>query len=326
MKSKKFNFMEIFIKYKVLVFVLILAAILSITSEYFLLKDNILNVFRQITVNCIVASGFTVLLASGMIDLAIGHCLAFIGVLMAMMIKAGLSLPVSILICICLSMIFSMVSAVVISAYDLPPFVVTLAMQSVFRGVTYIITKCKPIIGLPESFIFLGQGKLGIVPIPVIIAFFVVVTIYILINKTAAGRHILALGGNPDAAKTCGISPLKTRLFVFAASGFCAGVGAVVLTARTASAQIAAGDNLAMDAIASVVIGGTSMNGGNANIVGTVLGCMVIGLVNNGLNLLGVDSNWQILAKGVMVLLAVLLDTLTSKYYANRARKQMLKS
>jgi ribose/xylose/arabinose/galactoside ABC-type transport system permease subunit len=217
-----------------------------------------------------------------------------------------------------------MISGFVVTKFDLPSFIVTLAMQSVFRGVTYLITNMRPISNLPPAFVFLGQGYVGIVPVNIIIMAINVSIIYIVVNKIRIGRYAVATGSNIEATRVCGVNIMKTRLFIFAVGGFCAAIGSVVLTARTASAQIAAGDNLVFDAITSVVVGGTSMAGGSANVIGTVFGCMVVGIVNNGLNLLSVNANWQIVAKGLMIMFAVLLDTLTTRYYENRSRKQVL--
>jgi ribose/xylose/arabinose/galactoside ABC-type transport system permease subunit len=310
---------------KVFLIVLFIAMILSISTNTFLTSRNLFNLLRQITVNAIVASGFTLIIAAKEIDLSIGHLLAFLGVIMAKLLVGGWPIPLAILAGIIIGILCGMGSAFVITKFTLPSFIVTLAMQSVFRGTTYLVTNMKPVAYLPESFVFIGQGYIGTVPVTIFMMILVIFIMYFIVNLTSIGRHSVAMGGDSEAARVCGINIFATRLFVFGVGGFCAALGAVVMTARTASAQIAAGDDLAMDAIAAVVIGGTSMYGGNANIIGTFFGCLVVGVVNNGLNLLGVNPNWQIIAKGVLILVAVLLDTLTTKYYEYRAGKQTLK-
>ena len=150
----------------------------------------------------------------------------------------------------------------------------------------------------------------------------VIILVWIMMNRTKFGRYVLAMGGNAEAARVSGINVDKMRYGVYMVGGFCTGIAAVVMTARTASAQVSAGQNMEMDAIAAVVIGGTAMSGGNANVWGTMFGCLIVGIVNNGLNLLGVDSNWQVIAKGVLILFAVIIDTLSARAQAERLNKQ----
>jgi ribose/xylose/arabinose/galactoside ABC-type transport system permease subunit len=166
---------------------------------------------------------------------------------------------------------------------------------------------------------------MGIVPIPVIILLIVGFITYVMGNYTTFGRYVIAVGGNREAARVSGINIKLVRMGVFITSGVCAALGSVILTARAASAQIGAGLNMEMDVIAAVVIGGTALTGGNMNIVGTFFGCLVVGMVTNGLNLLGVNSNFQIIAKGLLILFALILDRTTTKFYANLSRKMTLK-
>ncbi len=320
-RTKAMNF---FVANKVFAIVILLGIVLSLATSTFLTSRNLFNLLRQITVNTIVAVGFTLILGSGQIDLSIGHMLAFCGVVIAKLMVSGCPIWLAILAGMAVGVLCGSISATIITLFKLPAFIVTLAMQSVFRGTTYLITNMKPVGNLPADFVFLGQGYIGDIPVTILVMLLMIVVMYFIVNKMKIGRHAVAMGGNAEATRVCGISIFKTRIFVYAIGGLCAAVGGVVLTARTASAQIAAGDNLVMDAIAAVVIGGTSMSGGSANVVGTVFGCMVVGIVNNGLNLLGVNANWQIVAKGLMILFAVLLDTLTTQYYEKRARKQAL--
>lgn len=309
---------------KVFIIVLLIMLVLSVTTDTFFTSRNLFNVLKQITVNTIVAVGFTLVLGAGVIDLSVGHLLGFCGVVMAKLMVAGVPVPIAILAGLGVGVVSGVISACVVTAFDMPPFVVTLAISEVYLGATYLVTNMAPVTKLPEQFVTIGQGYWGKIPIQIFVMILVIVFMYIVVNKTMMGRHAIAMGGNQEAARVCGINILKTKIFVFAMCGFCAAIGAVIQTARTASAQITAGSGMEMDAIAAVVIGGTSMNGGNANIVGTVCGCLIVGLVSNGLNLLGVNANWQIVAKGLMILIAVLLDVLSSKYYEQRAKKQIL--
>lgn len=312
---------------KAFLMVIIMFIVIAALSDAFLTSTNLLNVMRQICVNAIVALGFTFVIGSGQIDLSVGSVVGFIGVVMAMLMRHfNVPVPVAILCGFAVGISCGALNALVISAFKLPPFVVTLATQSLFRGLIYIVTKMTPVTRLPEVFIYIGQGYLFGIPIPVYLMVVMIIIMYIVANRTMFGRYVIAVGGNPDAARASGINIFKTRLGIFINMGICATVAAVVLTARTASAQVNAGVNMELDAIAAVVIGGTSMIGGNTNIIGTIFGAIVIGLTSNGLNLLGVETNYQIIAKGLLILLALILDAVTAKFYANLRKKQALLS
>lgn len=321
--SGKDKLINIIIEGKVFLIVLLIALVLTCVTDKFLTPGNLTNVLRQVTVNAIVASGFTIVLGAGLIDLSVGHVLGLTGVIMAKLMVMGVHPVFAVAIAAVFGMLCGAINAVIITKFNVPPFVVTLATSQVCLGVTYIITNMAPVSYLPESFVNFGHGYFLGIPYPVYVMVLVCIMMFIVINKTSVGRHAIAMGSNTDAARVCGINIYKTRIFVFAICGLCAAIGAAVQTARSASAQISAGDGMEMDAIAAVVIGGTSMNGGNAKIIGTICGCLIVGLSNNGLNLLGVSSNWQIVVKGLLILIAVILDTLTSKFYDQRAKKKV---
>ncbi|WP_066687967.1 ABC transporter permease [Christensenella intestinihominis] len=312
---------------KAFLMVIIMVVVMSLLSEAFLTPTNLLNVLRQICVNVVVALGFTFVIASGQIDLSVGSMVGFIGVIMALLMReANAPVFVAILCGFAVGIGCGALNAAVISVFSLPPFVVTLATQSLFRGLIYILTEMTPITRLPDEFVFLGQGYFLGIPVPVYMMAVMIFIMYIVANRTMFGRYVIAVGGNADAARASGISILKTRFGIFMNMGICATVAAIVLTARTASAQVNAGVNMELDVIAAVVIGGTSMLGGNTNMIGTVFGAVVIGLTSNGLNLLGVETNYQIIAKGLLILLALILDSMSAKFYANLRKKQALAS
>jgi ribose/xylose/arabinose/galactoside ABC-type transport system permease subunit len=208
------------------------------------------------------------------------------------------------------------VNASLVSVFELPCFIVTLATSNVFRGVAYVFTKNVPISGLNEEFVQIGQGYLGPIPIPIYIMVASLLLMWVILNRTKFGRQAIAMGGNSEAARVSGIRITKIRLYCFMLLGVYTGLAAIIQTARSASAQLSAGSDLSMDAIAAVVIGGTSMKGGNANVVGSLVGCLIVGIVSNGLNLLHVDANWQIAAKGLLILTAVVLDVVTTRLYS----------
>ena len=300
-----------------------LCIILSIASPVFLRTSNLLNIVPQVCVSTLLSNGFTVVLSSGHMDLSVGTLLGLCGMVLAKMIKeAGIPLPIAIILTLLLGTACGALNAATITIFRVVPFVATLATQSIFKGANYLISNLVPVAGLPDELVFIGQGYLLGIPVPIYIMLLVIILVWIMMNRTKFGRYVLAMGGNAEAARVSGINVDKMRYGVYMVGGFCTGIAAVVMTARTASAQVSAGQNMEMDAIAAVVIGGTAMSGGNANVWGTMFGCLIVGIVNNGLNLLGVDSNWQVIAKGVLILFAVIIDTLSARAQAERLNKQ----
>lgn len=308
---------------KAFLIVLGMCLIMSVASPVFLRVSNILNITRQVCVSTLLSVGFTVVLSSGHMDLSVGTLMGLCGMVLAKLVKeANVPVPVAIIITLILGAFCGSLNAIVITAFRIVPFVATMATQSIFKGANYLISNLVPVAGLPDSLVYLGQGYILGIPVPVYIMLVMVIIVWIMLNRTKFGRYVLAMGGNAEAARVSGINTDRMRLGVYMFGGFCTGVASVIMTARTASAQVSAGVGMEMDAIAAVVIGGTAMSGGNANVWGTMFGCLIVGIVNNGLNLLGVDSNWQVIAKGVLILVAVVIDTLSARAQAARLNKQ----
>lgn len=299
----------------------VLVIAVSLASPLFLKQANILNVLRQACVMAIACAGFTMILASGHMDLSVGMILCACGVTVAKMEVAGVPLWLSCLAAIAAGALMGGVNAWLINAFALPAFIVTLATSNVFKGIACVVTKNVPVSGLSDGFKEIGQGYLGNIPIPIYIMAVSLIVMWIILNRTKLGRQAIAMGGNAEAARVSGIRIERTRLFCYMILGAYTGLAAIIQTARSASAQLSAGADLSMDAIASVVIGGTSMKGGNANVVGSLVGCLIVNIVNNGLNLLHVDANWQIAAKGFLILAAVVLDVVTTRIYAKLSNK-----
>ncbi len=310
---------------KAVLILVVLVIALSAMSPIFLTTRNLLNVLRQVCVSTILACGFTMVLGSGHIDLSVGSLVGLSGIMMAMMMKAGVPIYLAILISIVITAMLDGINAYFIMKFHLSAFIVTLATQQIFRGACYLLTGMLPITYLPQKFSVIGQGYWLGIPIPVYIMFFMVILVWIIMNRTKFGKYILAIGGNMNSAHVCGINVNAMRFGVYLVNGAIVAIAAVVLTARAASAQPTGGLNMEMDSIAAVVIGGTSMNGGSVRVFGTLLGCLIVGIVNNGLNLLGIDSNWQTVAKGVMILLAVILDSVSTSlfYKAKKVNKDV---
>ena len=310
--SKSFWLQEVLMGNKAFMICILLCIVMALASPIFMKPSNLLNILRQVCVSALLSVGFTVVLSSGQIDLSVGSMLGMCGMVMAKLVKDGhWSLFPALLVTLVLGMLAGSLNALLITTFRVVPFIVTLATQSIFKGTTYLISNLVPVAGLPAELLWLGQGYLLGIPVPVYIMLAIVLMGWVMMNRTKFGRYILAMGGNAEAARVSGINTDRIRYGVFMTCGLCTAIASVIMTARTASAQVAAGQGMEMDAIASVVIGGTSMSGGNANVVGTLFGCLIVGIVNNGMNLLGVNANWQIIAKGVLILIAVVIDTLS---------------
>ena len=307
---------------KALLIVIVLSLILSILSPVFLRITNLLNVCRQVCVSTLLSVGFTIILSSGHMDLSVGTLMGLCGMILGLLLQDRYPLWFALLCCLVMGVVGGALNAALITLFELPPFVVTLATQSIFKGTNYIISKLVPIVIMNRKLVFVGQGYFLGIPMPVYIALLVVTIVWVIMNKTRFGRHVLAVGGNANAARVCGINVNRMRFAVYMAEGLCIGIAAIVMTARVASAQVSAGIGMEMDAIAAVVIGGTAMSGGNANVFGTMFGCLIVGIVNNGLNLLSIDTNWQVIAEGVLVLIAVVIDVTSRRSYAKRLSKQ----
>lgn len=326
--TEKKNFFEssfgkFLMQNKAFAILIIMALLVASISDVFLTSGNLINLLRQVAYSVTLAAGYTLLLSSGNIDLSIGCMVGLVGVALGKMLVAGVPIPAAILIAIVFGSLLGCLNAFIINLFNLPPFIVTLATTSVFKGATYIWTKMVPISNLPSEFNAIGQGYTFGIPNQIYIMAVMVVIMGFILNKTKFGRYSLAMGGNREATRLSGINVNRMRVAVYATMGVYVAIAATMMTARSASAQVSAGQGTEMDAIAAVVVGGTPMSGGSANIVGTVFGCLIVGVINNGLNLMGVDANWQLVAKGLMILFAVALDVISSRIANNMSKKRM---
>lgn len=281
------------------------------TNGIFLGTKNVMNVLRQVSINANLACGLTMIIILGGIDLSVGSGVALAGVITGGLIAFnGWAIFPACLVGIVVVTLIGAFNGLVISRTFIPPFVVTLATMNIARGAAYVYTNGQPIRIMDEAFTQIGMGYLGSLPLPVIYStVFLIVTAFIL-SKTRLGRHIYAVGGNREAARFAGIKINRVLQFAYTFSGFMAGVSGVVLAARMFSGQPTAGEGAEMDAIAATVLGGTSMMGGSGRIGGTLIGVLIIGVLSNGLNLMNVNSFWQYIVKGVVILLAVYVDVL----------------
>lgn len=291
----------------VLAFALLMIA-LSVLSGSFLTVSNILNIARQVSINAIIAAGMTFVILTGGIDLSVGSVLAFSGAIMAGLLSTGRPVVVAIAAGLVVGGLLGLINGVVVARGKVQPFIATLAMLTIARGAILVYTDGRPITGLPDAFVWLGAGEVGQIPVPVIIMGLVFALCYVVLARTVLGRYVYAIGGNEEAARLSGVNVTFYKALVYVISGLLSTTSAIILTARLNSAQPTAGFGFELDAIAAVVLGGTTLAGGEGGIGGTLLGAFIIGVLNNGLNLLNVSSFYQQVVKGAVILLAVLLD------------------
>ena len=283
------------------------------THSTFLTTKNIFNVLRQSSTNLMLACGMTMVIILGGIDLSVGSIIAMSGVLgAAAVVWGGMPEIVGILIAILSGLLFGLLNGMVIALTKIPPFIVTLASMNIAKGIAYVYSGGKPIRCMTDAWKFLGAGYIGPVPTPVVTMTIVFIVAVLFLNRTKMGRHVYAVGGNDTAAKFSGISTAKVKFVVYSFSGLMAGLAGITIASRLYSGTCTSGDGAEMDAIAAVVVGGTSMAGGSGKLGGTLIGVLIIGILNNGLNLMGVNSDWQYIIKGAVILLAVYVDFLRS--------------
>ncbi len=302
-----FNLRELLQRFGLVISFLILCVVLSFLSDRFLTLSNIVNVLRQSTINGIIAVGMTYVILTAGIDLSVGAVLALSTVVTADLLQKGVPVPVAVIAGLGLGAGLGVISGLVITKGRVPPFVATLGMMTVARGLALTYSQGRPITGLPDSFRFIGTGSLGPIPMPILIAGLTFILGYILLMRTKVGEYIYALGNNPVAARYAGIATHRYITFVYAVAGLLSALAGMILTARLNSAQPTAALGYEFDAIAAVVVGGTSFAGGEGGLGGTLLGVLVIAVLNNGLNLLNVSSFWQPVVTGVVIALALLL-------------------
>ncbi|SFD47134.1 ABC transporter permease [Clostridium uliginosum] len=295
-------------KYKSLIGLFILCIAISILTPRFLSVSNITNVLTQVSVNAIIAIGMTFVILTGGIDLSVGSTLAISGALAASIINSNGNVFLAVIVAVAVGIVVGLINGMLISKGKIQAFIVTLASMTIFRGVTYVFTNGNPISGLTGSFNSIGNLKVGILPLPVIITALMVAIAYYVLTQTRFGRYLYALGGNEDSARLSGINTDKIKTLVYVVSGIAAALSGVIITSRIGSASPNAGSGFELDAIAAVVIGGTSLAGGEGSVMGTIIGALIIGVLNNGLNLLNVSPFYQLIIKGIVILVAVLLD------------------
>ena len=321
---ERIDYKAIVSRFHSLLALLLMVLAFSIFADGFLSVDNFWTVMRQISVNTCLSVGMTLVILTGGIDLSVGSILALSGAVMAGLLKFGTELetfglyvgyqaPAAITIGILVGAALGLFNGAMITRFKVPPFVATLAMLTIARGLTKLYTGGEAITGLGDAFVAVGSERLLGIPNQVWIAAGIVLAASILLRKTRFGRHIYAVGGNEEAAQLSGLNVKRIKVMVYTAAGALSAVGGLIVTSRLNSATPIAGEGFELDSIAAVVIGGTSLSGGKGSVLGTVLGALIIGVLNSGLVIMGVDPFWQTVIKGFVILLAVVIDRLNAR-------------
>ena len=293
----------------------LLCVIVSIATSKFLKPNNLISVLRQISINAYIALGMTLIIILGHIDLSVGAIVAMSGTLtVGFIVTQGLPIPVAILLGILLGMAAGLISGMIVTYFRVPAFIITMAMMNVCSGVAYVYSGGQATRINNDFFSAIGTGYLfNTIPLPVVYMIILIIVISFLLGKTKFGTYIYAIGGNREAARLSGVPIKKVEIAVFTISGVLSAFAGLVLCSRMYSGQPSVGSGYELDAIAACVLGGTSMSGGKGRISGTIFGAMVIGVISNGLNLIGVSSYWQLIVKGLIIACAVLLDSQKGK-------------
>lgn len=317
--TKKLNFGQFYGKYGIFLIFVVIFVIASVAVPGFLSQYNLKNVLLSIACTTVLAFGATFVIILGHINIAYGSEIALIGCIACMVDVATGSVLMAIAVALLIGLILGAVTGFIITKFSIPAFIMTLALTEAARGGAVLVTGGNTISGISSGFAAMGQGYVGPIPIAVLILLFCFAVMWVILNKTPYGRYIYAVGGNPKAAEASGINPKMVTFKAYLLDGLLVGVGSLLLMGRLNSGVPGAGLSYEMDAITAVVVGGTSMSGGSGTLFGTLVGAIIVGIINNVQTLLGVDSNIQRIVKGVIIVAAVIIDVVT-KNSAKKAR------
>ncbi|PWJ89022.1 ABC transporter permease [Oceanotoga sp. DSM 15011] len=288
--------------------------LMSFLSPLFLSGYNLINILLQSSTYIILSIGMTFVIVTGGIDLSVGSIAVVSGILMASLMKSGTNVFIAILAGLIISILCGFINGFLVSKINLPSFIVTLATMSIFQGAALIFSGGLPIYGFPKSFSFLGIGSILSIPIPVIIALICIIISIFIFKKTKIGHYALAIGDNRQAVKMCGINIFKYEMIVYMINGFTTGIAAIITTARLNSAEPLGSMSMGLDAVAAVVMSGTSLSGGTGSVTGAIIGSLLMGVLRNGMTLLNVQSYYQNLIIGIVILIAVFIDKIRNDY------------
>lgn len=304
---------QIFNQLGMLIILALLIVVMSVIAPNFTDSSNILNVLKQSSITAILAAGMTVVILTGGIDLSVGSTLALSGVISVLLSNAGAPVGLAMLVGAGVGYVAGAINGYLTAVPKLPAFIVTLGSMTYLRGLAYVITGGYPVVLASEKFKFIGAGEIFGIPTPIYIMAIVYLIMFVVLKYTMFGRHVYAIGGNEEAAHLTGIKVNRTLINVYSISGLLAGISGVVMAGRLFSGQPMVGIAFELDAIAAVVLGGTSFVGGRGRIQGTIIGVLIVAVLTNGMTLLNVDYYWQQVVKGIVIVIAVLLDRMRSK-------------
>lgn len=310
--TSKLNFRD----YGVLIGFVVLCIAISMATPAFLSKQNVLNLLRQSSIIGIISAGMTFVIISGNFDISVGAVAALSGVIVMRLATTGTNLFLAIIAAIVVCAIIGLVNGIMVAKINVPSLIATMAMVTIVRGILLMITGGYPITQTIPMLDSLGNGYFLGIPMPVIVFILVVIVSYIVLTQTKFGRHVYSIGGNQDASKLNGINVDSQKIKVFIINAVLAAIAGLVLTGRLGTASPVAGDSYDMDAIASVVIGGTSVSGGSGSVLKTIIGVLLMSVINNSFNLLGIDIFFQYIFKGLIILVAVGFDSYSKKKLA----------
>lgn len=303
-------------RYTALIALTSLFIVFWIFAKGFMSVDNLLNVVRQVSIIGICAVGMTCVILMGAFDLSVGAVIGISAVISALMLRAGISPVFAVMASLAAGICVGLLISLIVNFIQIPPIIVSLGVMTILRGVCYILTNGMPVYGIPKDFLVLGQGYLFDIPIPVIVMALTFLMGYIILEKTSIGRMIYGTGGNEEASLVSGVPVKRVKAFVFAFEGFLGALAGIVLLSRVNSGQPGAGTGYEMDIITACVLGGISVTGGEGKIITVIVGVLTIGILSNGLVLMGVNEFWQNVVKGAVLLLAVSIDTISKRQKA----------
>lgn len=315
-KAKRYNGgWKLFLKeWVILILLLALVLLCSLFLEKFRTTNNIMNILRQASFTAIIAMGEFFVILTGQMDMSVSSIIGMVSIFFAgFVVKMGLPVWLAILMVLALAAIIGLINGALVVYGKMPSFIATLVVMNVVKGVNYLYSRGLPISGLPEGFNFLGSGYVGIVPFPVILMFIVAIILYILTAHTSVGRSFFAVGGNLEASKLSGINVNFIGILAFVFCAVLTGVGALGLTAKTLAGNVTLGDELLFDVMTIVVLGGTSLTGGRGRIFGVVIGALFLQVIGNAMVLLGINTYWQWVVKGAILIVVVLIDSNTKR-------------
>lgn len=307
---RSFDFAHWWDRVGILVVLIVLVALMIVIAPNFATVTNLLNIARSISINAILAAGMTFVILAAGIDLSVGSTLAVAGVASVITALAGLPSPLAVLVGIIVGALAGLANGILSAYFSLAAFIVTLGTMTFLRGLAYTLTDGQPIVSNTLGFRDIGNGYIAGIPAPVVVMVIVYAIAWFVLERTRYGRHVYATGGNAEAARLAGINVKRVITSVYIIAGACAGLAGVIFAARVVSAQPTAGTGYELDAIAAVVLGGTSLVGGRGRILGTLIGSIILGVLTTGLILMDVQFFTQLLIKGVVIILAIGIDSL----------------